>query len=102
MKDVWDFNEPEPEFYVSAVTPQSEKKEGKHPTQKPLGLLKRIIEASTNEGDLILDPFNGSGTTGLASVKLNRRYIGIEIDPNFYTMSKNRIEEYNKLKPLKK
>ena len=92
MKDVWDFNEPEPEFYVSAVTPQSEKKEGKHPTQKPLGLLKRIIEASTNEGDLILDPFNGSGTTGIAAVMLNRKYIGLEQEQEYLELSKRRWE----------
>ena len=92
MKDVWEFNEPEPEFYVSSVTPQSEKKEGKHPTQKPLGLLKRIIEASTNEGDLILDPFNGSGTTGLAAVMLNRIYIGLEQEEEYLELSKRRYE----------
>lgn len=67
MKDVWEFNEPVPEFYVLSVTPQSEKRVGKHPTQKPLGLLRRIIKASAKEGDLILDPFNGSGTTGIAA-----------------------------------
>ena len=92
MKDVWDFNELEPEFYISAVTPQSEKKEGKHPTQKPLGLLKRIIEASTNEGDLILDPFNGSGTTGIAAVMLNRKYIGLEQEEDYLALSKRRYE----------
>ena len=92
MKDVWDFNEPEPEFYISSVTPQSEKKEGKHPTQKPLGLLKRIIEASTNEGDLILDPFNGSGTTGIAAIMLNRKYIGIEQEQEYLELSKRRYE----------
>lgn len=92
MKDVWDFNEPEPEFYVSCVTPKSEKKEGKHPTQKPLGLLKRIIEASTNEGDIILDPFNGSGTTGIAAIMLNRKYIGIEQEQEYLEVSKRRYE----------
>lgn len=51
---------------------------GRHPTQKPLDLLERIILACTNEGDLILDPFMGSGTTGVAAVKLNRRFVGIE------------------------
>ena len=93
MKDVWDFNETEPEFYVSSVTPKSEKKEGKHPTQKPIGLLKRIIEASTNEGDLILDPFNGSGTTGVAAVMLNRKYIGLEQEEEYLELSKKRYEK---------
>lgn len=92
MKDVWEFNEPEPEFYVSSVTPQSEKKEGKHPTQKPLGLLRRIIEASTNEGDLILDPFNGSGTTGIAANELGRKYIGIEQEEEYLALTVRRKE----------
>ena len=61
-------------------------------TQKPLGLLKRIIEASTNEGDLILDPFNGSGTTGLAAVMLKRKYIGLEQEEEYLELSKRRYE----------
>ena len=92
MKDVWDFNEPEPDFYVSSVTPKREKLEGKHPTQKPLGLLRRIIEASTNEGDLILDPFNGSGTTGIAANELGRRYIGIEQEEEYLALTMRRLE----------
>lgn len=95
MKDVWEFDEPEPEFYISSVTPQSEKKEGKHPTQKPLGLLRRIIEASTNEGDLILDPFNGSGTTGIAANELGRKYIGIEQEEEYLALTVRRYEVTN-------
>ncbi|MBP5551388.1 MAG: site-specific DNA-methyltransferase [Bacilli bacterium] len=91
MKDVWQFEE-EPEFYVSSVTPKSEKKEGKHPTQKPLGLLERIIKSSTNEGDLILDPFSGSGTTGIAAIKLNRKYIGIEQEQEYLDLTIRRYE----------
>ncbi|WQC58964.1 site-specific DNA-methyltransferase [Staphylococcus pseudintermedius] len=60
MKDVWS----------GPLTPKREKKFGKHPTQKPLYLLERIIEASTKQGDLILDPFLGSGTTGVAAKKI--------------------------------
>ena len=98
MKDVWEFEDAEPEFYISSVTPKSEKKEGKHPTQKPLGLLERIIKASTNEGDLILDPFNGSGTTGIAAKKLNRKYIGIEQEEEYLALTKKRYDnESNKL-----
>ena len=93
MKDVWEFNNPEPEFFVSSVTPKSEKTEGKHPTQKPLGLLKRIIEASTNEGDLILDPFNGSGTTGIAAHELKRKYIGIEQEEEYLALTVRRYEK---------
>lgn len=94
MKDVWDFNKPEPDFYVSSVTPKREKLEGKHPTQKPMGLLRRIIEASTNEGDLILDPFNGSGTTGIAANELGRRYIGIEQEEEYLALTMRRLEAF--------
>lgn len=93
MKDVWDFSKPEPEFYISSVTPRSEKTEGKHPTQKPLGLLERIIKASTNEGDLILDPFNGSGTTGIAAYSLNRKYIGIDQEDEYLNLTVRRLEK---------
>ena len=48
---------------------------GKHPTQKPIEILEKIILSSTDEGDLILDPFNGSGTTGIVASKLNRKYM---------------------------
>lgn len=93
MKDVWSFEEIEPEIFTSSVTPPSEKKLGKHPTQKPLALLKRIIEASSIEGDIILDPFNGSGTTGIACKLLGRKYIGIEQDITYALLTKKRYED---------
>jgi site-specific DNA-methyltransferase (adenine-specific) len=65
----------------SSLTPPAEKLEGKHPTQKPLWLLARIIAAASRPGDLVLDPFNGSGTTGIAAAQLGRRYVGIDTDP---------------------
>ncbi len=64
-----------------------EKQQGKHPTQKPLRLLYRIILASTDKGDTILDPFSGSGTTGIAANLLGRKYIGIEQDEQFCELS---------------
>ncbi|MBR4199456.1 MAG: site-specific DNA-methyltransferase [Bacteroidales bacterium] len=64
-----------------------EKQQGKHPTQKPLRLLYRIILASTDKGDTILDPFSGSGTTGIAANLLGRKYIGIEQDEKFCELS---------------
>ncbi len=67
-----------------------EKNQGKHPTQKTLRLLYRIILASTNEGDTILDPFSGSGTTGIAANLLGRKYIGIEQDKKFCDLSLSR------------
>lgn len=70
-----------------------EKSCGKHPTQKPLGLLVRLIQASTMPGAWILDPFSGSATTGIAANLLGRRYLGLELEDEFLAMSKNRREE---------
>ncbi|WP_226997845.1 site-specific DNA-methyltransferase [Moraxella bovoculi] len=69
-----------------------EKTQGKHPTQKPLGLLARIILSSTQKGDLILDPFSGSGTTGIASILLDRKYVGTEQELEFLELSKRRYQ----------
>ena len=90
MKDVWDIEDAEPEFFESGTAPKSEKKYGKHPTQKPIALLARLITAASREGDIILDPFNGSGTTGIVAALMNRKYIGIEIDLNYLKLSKER------------
>lgn len=70
-----------------------EKSCGKHPTQKPLPLLARIILASTKENEWILDPFTGSSTTGIAASLLNRRFLGLEKEDTFLELSKNRREE---------
>ncbi|MDD1720044.1 MAG: site-specific DNA-methyltransferase, partial [Methanoregulaceae archaeon] len=70
-----------------------EKKFGKHPTQKPFLLLKRVILSSSDEGDLVLDPFSGSSTTGLAAFSLGRRYIGIEREPEYLELSKKRFHD---------
>jgi site-specific DNA-methyltransferase (adenine-specific) len=72
---------------------REEKAHGSHPTQKPVSLLERVIEASTPEDALILDPFNGSGTTGVASLKLGRRYVGIDMDEKYLELSKKRLTE---------
>lgn len=82
-KDVWS----------GSLTKQSEKKFGKHPTQKPEYLLEKIVLASTNKGDKILDPFSGSGTTGVVSIRLKRKFIGIEKDKTYYKDSIKRLEE---------
>ena len=77
-------------------TPKSdEKKFGKHPTQKPLDLLKRVVLASTNEGDIVLDPFTGSSTTGIASVMHGRKFIGVDLEKNYLDLS---IKRFNELK----
>ena len=64
-----------------------------HPTQKPEGLLHRIIVSSSNQGELVLDPFFGTGTTGAVAKRLGRKYIGIEKDKNYIKEAKNRIEK---------
>lgn len=64
-----------------------------HPTQKPVQLAEHFIRLHTQPGDVVLDPFMGSGTTGVACVKLGRSFIGIEIDPSFYAMAEKRIAE---------
>lgn len=83
MTDVW---------RLPAIAPW-EKSCGKHPTQKPIALLSRIILASTEHGDWILDPFAGSSTTGIAANLLGRRFLGIEQEPEFIRMSCNRRKE---------
>lgn len=70
-----------------------EKTCGKHPTQKPLGVLARLIQASTRPGAWILDPFSGSATTGIAANLLGRRYLGLEMEEEFLSMGKARREE---------
>ncbi len=82
MKDVWD---------TSLVKP-SEKKCGKHPTQKPIAILEKVILASTDENDLILDPFNGSGTTGIVASRLKRKYIGIDKEKEYLDLTIKRKE----------
>ena len=68
----------------SITTPKREEKTfGKHPTQKPEALLDRIILASTNPGDIVLDPFSGSATTGVSALAFGRKYIGIELNEEF-------------------
>ncbi|MGE0792873.1 MAG: site-specific DNA-methyltransferase [Candidatus Woesearchaeota archaeon] len=73
-------------------TPKDEKTCGRHPTQKPIELLKRIISASTQEGAVILDPFNGSGTTGVVAKMLNRQYIGIDQEKEFLQLTQRRLK----------
>lgn len=83
MRSVWAIGTPKP----------AEKKFGKHPTQKPLALLNRIVLASTDKGDVILDPFTGSSTTGLAAIINNRRFIGIDSERQYLDLSIRRLNE---------
>lgn len=82
MRSVWCISTP----------PPSEKQFGKHPTQKPVELLDRIVRASTNEGDLVLDPFMGSATTGIAAIANNRQFVGIELEQEFIDLALKRMD----------
>lgn len=82
----------EHDFVETAVVPLSEKKVGRHPTQKPLGLMRHFIDLLTNEGDVVLDPFMGSGSAGVAAKQLQRKFIGIELSPDYFTIAKRRME----------
>ena len=64
-----------------------------HPTQKPVALIEYLIKTYTNEGELVFDSCMGSGTTGVACINTNRRFIGIELDNNYFEIAKNRISE---------
>lgn len=79
-------------WYVSKINQQDKKAYG-HPTIKPLELVKQHLLHSTQEGDIVLDCFLGSGTTCVASKELGRRYIGIELREDYYNIAKNRINE---------
>ena len=68
------------------------KEKTKHPTQKPVALLEYLIKTYTNEGELVLDFTMGSGSTGVACMNTNRRFIGIELDENYFNIAKERIE----------
>lgn len=82
--DVWD----DIDFY---------KEKRYHPTQKPLPLIKRLIQASSNEGDLVLDPFAGAGSTQICCIGLKRNYIGIELEKEYYKISEERIKEQKEI-----
>jgi site-specific DNA-methyltransferase (adenine-specific) len=96
MRNLWNFEEDKPtslENVWEISSPHSDEKQfGKHPTQKPIELLKRIILASTNEGDLVLDPFCGSSTTGVAAILENRKYVGIDLEEPYLELSIKRLE----------
>ncbi len=81
MQTVWRFRTPS----------MDEKRFGKHPTQKPVALIDRCLRASTNPGDLVLDPFAGSGSTGVAALMAGRRFVGVELDEEFARIAEQRL-----------
>ena len=83
------------DFFETSLTTQSERIHGKHPTQKPIKIVDRLVELLSNEGDIVVDPFMGSGTTGVSCTKLNRRFIGVEQNIEYVKIARKRIEELN-------
>jgi len=96
MKSVWrdvSWDGPETQGVLEIQPPaRQEKKYGKHPTQKPLALLERIILAATDPGDFVLDPFLGSGTTAVAALAAERKFVGCELDPVYTELAVKRVE----------
>ena len=77
--------------FIMGLTKNSEKKFGKHPNQKPVNLMEQLVNILTEKNQTILDPFMGSGTTGVACKNLNRDFIGIELDEKYFNIAKERI-----------
>lgn len=111
MGDLYGQYAPSYEFIIFAVKEQGRKLNGKrerdllsfaktkceyHPTQKPIDLIEYLIKKSTNENDIVLDSFMGSGSTGVACVNTNRKFIGIELDEKYFNIAKERIYEQRK------
>lgn len=90
MRSVWSMGTPKP----------SEKKHGKHPTQKPIDLLRRIVLSSTKKGDVVLDPFAGSSTTGIAAAMNGRKFIGIDMEKDYLDLSIKRFNDLSSNKLL--
>jgi site-specific DNA-methyltransferase (adenine-specific) len=74
---------------IGRIVPSQEQ----HPTQKPVSLAEHFIRLHTQPGDTVLDPFMGSGTTGVACINTGRNFIGVELDPKYYVMAQQRIEK---------
>lgn len=77
----------------TSVINVGEKRHGKHPTQKPLALMEHFVKILANKGDVVLDPFMGSGSTGVASIQNGRKFHGIELDKNYFNLAKSRLRE---------
>ena len=91
-KAKWVFNRKDPNYQRPKFVHSVDK--GMHPTQKSLSLMEDIVEIHTNPGQVVLDPFMGSGTTGLACAKTGRKFVGVELDENYYATAKKRVGDY--------
>ena len=80
------------DFIETSVTSNSERRYGKHPTQKPEALIQHFVEILSNPSDTVLDPFMGSGTTGVVAKRAERSFIGIELDNNYFEIAQKRIQ----------
>ena len=83
MKSVWQF----------PTAGRKEKAHGKHPTQKPVALIERCLRASTNSGDVVFDPFAGGGSTGVAALSIDRKFIGCDVEFEYADLSSRRLHE---------
>ena len=81
------------DFIETSVTPNWDRRFGKHPTQKPENLIQHFVEILSNPNDTVLDPFMGSGTTGVVSKRTGRNFIGIELDEGYFKFAQDRIQE---------
>ena len=86
MRNMWDI----------PSTPTSEKKHGKHPSQKPVGLIKRLVTGASNKEDVIIDPFMGSGTLPVVALAMGRKFIGIDNNKQYCDLTLKRIQDYQK------
>lgn len=80
------------DFFETSITPSGERVFGKHPTQKPIVLLSEMVKILSNEGDLVYDPFMGSGSTGVAALINGRRFVGSEVNVDYCEISRQRLE----------
>lgn len=81
------------DFIETSVTPNGERRYGKHPTQKPEALVQHLVEVLSNPADWVLDPFMGSGTTGVVSKRTGRNFIGVELSEEYFRIAEERIRE---------
>jgi site-specific DNA-methyltransferase (adenine-specific) len=98
MRDLWSITEQpvpggEQVIWPLPTPAPREKTHGRHPTQKPIALLDRVVAASAQPGDLVLDPFAGSGTTGVAAVRAGCRFLGLERDPEYVELAARRLRD---------
>ncbi len=106
MRDLWQISEPPepggPQVVWALPTPgPREKLHGRHPTQKPLALLERVLAASAAPGDLVLDPFCGSGTTGVAALRAGCRFLGVERSDEYVQLAARRLRSPERGAPVR-